>query len=296
MEEDDMRACGRWLVVLALLAILLSACGSAAPALQSKSQPAGSVGQSVAALAPAGQPPPAPATKPAAPQEAGSAPERMIIRSGKLSMTVADVSAGVESATVLARRLDGYVASTSLRENDGQQTATLSLRVPGPRYDEALGELRRLALRVDEESGSGQDVTEEFADLGAQLRNQEAAEAQYLELLKKAQSVEDVLKVQQRLTEVRTQIERLKGRMQLLQRRTDLAQIEVTLAAGSSLFQPLRHVAASFAASLRALEVAIGVLVASWWVLLLAGAAIWLLRRRGARPAPAPASAGRPGA
>ena len=65
------------------------------------------------------------------------------------------------------------------------------------------------------------------------------------------------------------------------------SQIEVTLSTRSSVFRPLRHVAASFAASLRALEVAIGVLVASWWVLLLAGAAIWLLRRRGARPAPA---------
>ena len=93
-----------------------------------------------------------------------------------------------------------------------------------------------------------------------------------------------------RLIEVRTQIERLKGRMQLLQRRTDLAQIDVTLVAESAGFQPLRHIAASFAASLRALEVAIGVLVASWWVLLLAGAALWLVRRRGARPAPAPAS------
>jgi hypothetical protein len=212
----------------------------------------------------------------------------MIVRSGKLGLTVADMQAGLEGATALARRLDGYVASTSVRENDGRQTATLALRVPGGRYDEAVDQLRRLAVRVDEESSTGQDVTEEFADLGAQLRNQEAAEVQYLELLKRAQSVEDVLKVQGRLTEVRTQIERLKGRMLLLQRRAELAQIEVTLVVESAGFQPLRHIAASFATSLRALELAVGALVAAWWVLLLLGAALWLLRRRGTRPAPAP--------
>jgi hypothetical protein len=285
MEEDDMRARGRWLVSLSILAILLSACASAAPAVQPRSPPASSVGQSVAAPAPAGQP--APAARPSA-QEAGPAPERMIVRSGKLGLTVADMQAGLEDATALARRLDGYVASTSVRENDGRQTATLALRVPGGRYDEAVDQLRRLAVRVDEESSTGQDVTEEFADLGAQLRNQEAAEVQYLELLKRAQSVEDVLKVQGRLTEVRTQIERLKGRMLLLQRRAELAQIEVTLVVESAGFQPLRHIAASFATSLRALELAVGALVAAWWVLLLLGAALWLLRRRGTRPAPAP--------
>jgi hypothetical protein len=173
-----------------------------------------------------------------------------------------------------------------VRESESRQTATLALRVPGGRYDDAVDELRRLAVRVDEESSTGQDVTEEFADLGAQLRNQEAAEVQYLELLKRAQSVDDVLKVQTRLTEVRTQIERLKGRQLLLQRRAEMAQIELTLVVELASFQPLRHIAASFAASLRTLEVAIGAIVATWWVLLLLGAGIWLLRRRGARVSP----------
>ena len=282
-----MRTPGRLLTLLALLAIASSACASAAPSLSPQSAPA-AARSSAGAVAPA-----APAKAPASgeAQDSAPSPDRMIVRSGKLTMTVESVSAGVEGATALASRLDGYVASTSRREDDGQQTATLALRVPGARYDEALGELRRLALRVDEESGSGQDVTEEFADLGAQLRNQEAAETQYLVLLSKAQSVEDVLKVQGRLTEVRTQIDRLKGRMQLLQRRTDMAQIEITMVAQTPVFRPLRNVAGSFAVSLRALEAAIGVLVASWWVLLLAGGAIWLLRRRGARPAP-PAATG----
>ena len=185
--------------------------------------------------APAAEPPPAPAARPEA-QDAAAAPERMIVRSGRLGLRVANMAAGLEGVTALVRRLDGYVASTSVRESDNRQTATLALRVPGGRYDDAVDELRRLAVHVDEESSTGQDVTEEFADLGAQLRNQEAAEVQYLELLKRAQSVEDVLKVQARLTEVRTQIERLKGRQLLLQRRAEMAKIELTLVVESAVF------------------------------------------------------------
>jgi hypothetical protein len=283
-----MRGCSRWLGVLSVLAVLLSACGSAAPPAQQKNP---------AAPAPAGQSSTAPASVggSGAQDAAATSSDRMIVRSGRISLAVSDVPASVDAATTLARRLDGYVASTNVREDNGQQTATLSLRVPGTRYDEAVRELRSLANRVSEESSTGQDVTEEFADLGAQLRNQQAAEAQYLELLKKAQSVEDVLKVQQRLTEVRTQIERLQGRMQVLQRRADLAQIDLTLAADSVGFRPLRYVSTSFAASLQALEVTIGFLIASWWVLLAVGVLIWWLQRRGRRtPPPSEATSSHP--
>ncbi|MBM3155038.1 MAG: DUF4349 domain-containing protein, partial [Chloroflexi bacterium] len=67
------------------------------------------------------------------------------------------------------------------------------------------------------------------SDLKAQLRNLEATEAQYLELLKKADNVEDILKVQRELSSVRGQIERVKGRIQYLERTSDMALIEVTL-------------------------------------------------------------------
>jgi hypothetical protein len=82
---------------------------------------------------------------------------------------------------------------------------------------------------VPNESTNSQDVTEQYTDLQAQLRNLEATEAQYLELLKKAETVEDTLKVYQQLSNVRSEIERIKGRIQYLERTSDMALIEVNL-------------------------------------------------------------------
>jgi hypothetical protein len=279
--------------LLILFAMLATACAQATPGAKPAAPPA-AVPAPAATSAPAraasapGAGAQVVANSPALESKADSAaPDRMIIRTGKVNLTVGDVQASVDQTTSLATRLGGFVASSSVRERDGQPSATLSLRVPGARFDDAIRELRGLAIKVDEESSTGQDVTEEFADLGAQLRNQEAAEVQYLELLKRAQSVEDVLKVQQRLTEVRGQIERLKGRMQVLQRRTDLSQIDVTLTASTAEFQPFRHVREAFMSSLRGIEAAIGAVVATWWVLVLVGVGLWALRRRGRRSAPA---------
>ena len=259
----------RWVLFLALLTLVV-ACGQD-----------GSGGSS-------GSPPPAQSPGESSGAPAQPLPERMIVRNGRIELTVAEVPRTVEAVNALAGRLGGVLLTSEMRERDGEPYATLSMRVPSTRYDEAMDELRRLAVKVDAENSNAQDVTEEFADLGLQVRNLEATETQYLELLKRAQSVEDVLRVQQRLGEVRTQIERLRGRMNALQRRSDLSQIDVTLRANTVGFRPLRYARASWETSLRALEAAIGVAVAGWWLWLLIAAVVLWARRRGPRPAPPP--------
>lgn len=265
-----------WILLVALL-MLVVACGQA-----------GAPGSGGPAASPAQPPAPREATGAEAPA-AQPLPERMIVRNGRIELTVDHVPGTLETVTALAGRLGGVVLTSEVRERDGQPFATLSLRVPSARYDEAMSELRRLAVKVDAENSNAQDVTEEFADLGLQVRNLEATETQYLELLKRAQSVEDVLRVQQRLGEVRTQIERLKGRMNALQRRSDFSQIDVTLRADTIGFRPLRYARASWETSLRALEAAIALAVAGWWLwLLIAALVLWTRRRRGPRPSSAP--------
>lgn len=106
-------------------------------------------------------------------------------------------------------------------------SAGFTIRVPSRAYDDTLAALRRLALTVQNEDNKSQDVTEEYTDLGAQLRNLEATESQYLELLRRAQSIDDILKVQARVSETRKEIERIKGRMVLLERTTETASITV---------------------------------------------------------------------
>src|SRR5205085_6052703 len=94
--------------------------------------------------------------------------------------------------------------------------------------DAALSDLRGLGKVTTETSGS-QDVTDEYVDLGANLRNLQASETAILKLMDKATQIQDVLALQRELTNVRGQIERIQGRKTYLERRTDMATITVAL-------------------------------------------------------------------
>jgi hypothetical protein len=136
----------------------------------------------------------------------------------------------MDSVAVLSRELGGYVVSSNkYKSKDDRLSGMITIRVPAERFDDAFAQLRGLAIDVPYENTSSVDVTEEYTDLEAQLHNLEATEAQYLSLLEKAETVEDILKVQQQLSNVRGQIERIKGRMQYLDRTSDMSLIEISL-------------------------------------------------------------------
>jgi len=101
--------------------------------------------------------------------------------------------------------------------------------VPDDEFEPALSELRDLAVRVTSESTDSKDVTEEYIDLKSRLKNAEATESQYLALLKKAEDVEDILRIYERLSQVRREIEQIKGRMQYLERISSMSLISVRL-------------------------------------------------------------------
>ena len=164
-----------------------------------------------------------------APTESGADIDRKIIKNGYMTLEVNDIAEAIAGITIVANQLNGYVVSSDQSGAKDITYGRIAIRVPSDRFDEALDKLRKLAVKVPNESTSSQDVTEEYTDLQAQLRNLEATEAQYLELLKKAETVEDILAVQRELSNVRGQIEQIKGRIQYLERTSDMALIDVNL-------------------------------------------------------------------
>jgi hypothetical protein len=162
--------------------------------------------------------------------ESGNAAiDRRLVKTGYITMEVDDITEAMAGVTSVASALGGYVVSSNESGDKDITYGRISIRVPSDRFDEAFEKLRKLAVKVTNKSTDSQDVTEEYTDLQAQLRNLEATEAQYLELLKKAETVEDTLKVYQQLSNVRSEIERTKGRIQYLERTSDMALIEVNL-------------------------------------------------------------------
>ena len=196
------------------------------------------------APAPAPMPPPvievppkpapaAPSPRPEEPTEVDSgqswATERMIVRTGDMSLVVADVMTAIERIINLAEGYEGYVVSSnSWREGD-RLVGAIAIRVPAERFDDAIRALRELAVEVNSESTSSQDVTEEYIDLSARLHNLEASEKQLLELMKQAGKVEEILEVQRELSKTRGEIEQTKGRMQYLEQTSSTSLVNVRL-------------------------------------------------------------------
>jgi hypothetical protein len=157
----------------------------------------------------------------------------MIIRTADLALTVEDTEVALNQIRDVANSLEGYLVSTNLYRADDQLRGTVSLRIPAESFDVALDRLKALAVKVERENISGQDVTEEYTDLSARLRNLEATEKELLALLtevrERTRNAEDVLAVYRELTSIRGEIEQIKGRMQYLERLTALATINVEL-------------------------------------------------------------------
>ncbi len=155
--------------------------------------------------------------------------ERMIIRNGSLSVVVEDVSDAIQQIARLADTYHGWVVSSNAWQNGDRMMGTITIRVAADDYDAAVGAIRTLAADVKSESSSGYDVTEEYVDLGAQLETLQASADQLTALMQKAGTVEEILKVQQQLTQTNTQIEQIKGRMQYLEESSATSSIAVDL-------------------------------------------------------------------
>jgi len=160
--------------------------------------------------------------------------DRKIIFTAGITLSVDDVQRSFGEASRIATAVGGFVEKSSFANTgaDEQRGATLTLRVPAAKYQDTLTSLRSVqGAAVKSETSKSSEVTEQYTDLQSRLRNLERTEQQYLALLEQAKTIPDILTVQDRLDGVRLQIEQIQGRLKVLDDQTELATIDVTLAA-----------------------------------------------------------------
>ncbi|HEY0083356.1 MAG TPA: DUF4349 domain-containing protein, partial [Pyrinomonadaceae bacterium] len=165
-----------------------------------------------------------------------AAVERKIIRDAEINIEVASPAEGQRKLASIAEAHGGFVVTSESRQqgNDAggaqpMEIVNVQMRVPATRFDAAVAEIRAVGTRVRAEKITGKDVTEEFIDLDARLRAQRALEAQFLEIMKRADKVSDALEVHSQLAGVRTEIERVEGRRRFLENQAALSTINATL-------------------------------------------------------------------
>jgi PKD repeat protein len=153
----------------------------------------------------------------------------MIVRTAHMMLVVNAVPAAMEQIAALAEGADGYVVSSQRWEEDERLAGIITIRVPAGDFSTIMAALRGLAIEVTSEETSSQDVTEEYTDLSSKLKNLEATEEQLLQLMERAEDMDDVLNIQRELTRTRGEIEQIKGRMQYLERTSATSLITVQL-------------------------------------------------------------------
>jgi hypothetical protein len=127
---------------------------------------------------------PAAGTSTSAPAKAPQQQTRMIIRNASMSLVVRDAAGVLQQVTTMVDGKGGYVADTKQWKEREQVRANATLRIPATELMPVLAAIRGMAIRVESESVNAQDVSQEFSDLNAQLRNLQAAETELRELLK----------------------------------------------------------------------------------------------------------------
>jgi len=163
----------------------------------------------------------------------------MIVYNGSLELVVSDALQAQEDVQRVIKGVNGYVVSSeSYRYEQGLVTVNMTMRVPADKFHEVMAQLRKLALEVNHDSTSSEDVTQEYVDLESRLRALEDKAARLEELMKEAEDTEAVLAVYRELSATQQEIEQVKGRMQYLERSSAMATISVTLTP-DALSQPV---------------------------------------------------------
>ena len=181
-------------------------------------------------------PAPAPATggTVTAPQVGGPPSDEgdsRVIKSGSISLVVKDkrVTPTLTAIGNAAKAQGGYIAASTTDEYGDNPSGEVTLRVPVARFEDLVATIRGLDAKVRTASMSGKDVTAQYADLESQLRTLKATRERFLLILSKANTIGEILTVQQRVDGVSGQIDRIEGQRKLLGNQSELSTLTVSV-------------------------------------------------------------------
>ncbi len=210
-----------------------------------------------------------------------------IIKTGFVEMELDDYAKRMAEIANRVKAAQGYISNQNEQRDHYHITNTLSIRVVNQNFDDLINGLGDIAKNVVSKSVDMQDVSEEYTDLAARLKTKREVENRYLDILKNAKTIKDILLVEEQLRTIREEIESSEARLKFLDDRVSYSTITL------QVFENLEYTApASMQANfgqkiLKAvttgwngiLEFAIG-LATIWPLLLIIGAGLFVVVRK----------------
>lgn len=154
--------------------------------------------------------------------------ERKVIREGEIYFECRDVQ---ETETFLkneVKNVKGYISNESANSYGERTERHLSIRVPSDQLDGLIEKIQSHAVRIENTNIRSEDVTEQFIDVEARLKTKKELETRYLSLLQQAKNVDEILRIERELSNIRGEIESFQGRLKYLSDQTSMSTLNVT--------------------------------------------------------------------
>ncbi len=221
------------------------------------------------------EPPPPPETE----LEKGS----KIIKDGKLHFEVDNLKKSKKQVDLLVDQLGAYYENEQYSAYGNRNSYSLKIRVPNVKFDTLITALENGSGKLLSKNISARDVTEEYVDINIRLQNNTAYLEQYQQLLKKANSIKDILEIQEKIRRIEEEIDSRKGRLKFLDDQVKYSTINLELTEyriaqpGNNRF--IKRIANAFQNGFQSFLSFIVGLVHLWPYLILIGL-LWFGRKR----------------
>lgn len=155
---------------------------------------------------------------------------KKIIKEGEISFETGDVAETRKQVLASLKKLGGYVDNDSETTNgeENRKEFVLNIRIPAKNFDAFLGNVSATATKIDSRNIRIQDVTAQFIDVKTRLNNKKLLETRYQDLLKKATKISDLLDIENKLTEIRSDIESTQTQLNYMSKQVAYSSLSIT--------------------------------------------------------------------
>ena len=153
--------------------------------------------------------------------------EQKIIKEGNLLYETQDLQATYNQIITAVKKNKAYIQSDEEGKDYNSLYRNLIIRIPNKNFDVFLSEISNGVAYFDRKEISSKDVTAEYIDIEARLKAKKVLEARYLELLKKATKVSEILEIEKELSVIREEIESKEGQLRYLQNKVSLSTVNI---------------------------------------------------------------------
>ncbi|MEK6453800.1 DUF4349 domain-containing protein [Caldifermentibacillus hisashii] len=157
--------------------------------------------------------------------------ERKIIYNAHLRIQVKDYDQTLDEITKNVHEFGGYVVESMMSKNPetNSPNGEITVRIPQEKFRDFISLVEKGSSKVVDSSITGQDVTEEYIDLESRLKSKQTVESRLISFMEQAEKTEDLLAISKDLAKVQEEIETIKGRMNYLENKADLATVTISI-------------------------------------------------------------------